>query len=464
MLKNFCSSWKTWGAAVLLGVLSLPTSAWPQDESQSSNPQKPADQNSQQTPPPQNQDTTPVSPMGIEWGNTYFHEIGSAGLLAGNPQGLHWGRLYIPQASINGVEQHFQAQGTGGGVSGSSSFALFQTLVVYDRQFSKNRLALQYQPDVAIQNGQVATNFNNQTASVDWILYSRPRLSIRFSDSFSYYSSQHNVTAQYFVVNTTSPITLTGNFLEGPSRWISDGVNLNIAYAPSARTMITILPRYTFSENGEGVNLNRGIAYGGTISWTRLLSARQSVGLEYSSELIHQGRTVVQDTIYQTFAGTFQRQLSPTWHAGFAAGATTSTTSGTSASRQWNFYGTASVSKTFRRFIAALSYDRSNSFAYGYISSTYADRVDATVQAPLGRRLSLGAGAGYIRQVVPAFGFQAKYGTGHAGYLLAPRAGLSATFDYARKFQGSNGVGLFAGTFDLFSYGILWQPRRPDGQ
>jgi hypothetical protein len=93
------------------------------------------------------------------------------------------------------------------------------------------------------------------------------------------------------------------------------------------------------------------------------------------------------------------------------------------------------------------------------IANQYADRVDLTFQTKIGTRLTWSVGSGYLRQV-QAGGFSGRYITSDAQFLLAPRAGLFATFDYYRKNQAANTNNLFSGNRNIYSFGIRWQPGR----
>jgi hypothetical protein len=93
------------------------------------------------------------------------------------------------------------------------------------------------------------------------------------------------------------------------------------------------------------------------------------------------------------------------------------------------------------------------------IANQYSDRVDLTYQSQITTRISWSAGGGYLRQVQYA-GFSGWYATSNLQFLLAPRAGLFATFNYYRKNQGANASNLFSGNRNIYTFGIRWQPGR----
>jgi hypothetical protein len=86
-------------------------------------------------------------------------------------------------------------------------------------------------------------------------------------------------------------------------------------------------------------------------------------------------------------------------------------------------------------------------------------RIALTYQNRLTQRLSWSVGGGYLRQV-QSDGFSGSYATADVQFLLAPRSGIFAAFDYYHKNQSVNTNDLFSGNQDTFSFGIRWQPGR----
>lgn len=414
-----------------------------------------------------NTSAEPASPLGLAWADSYIHQIGSAGLLAGNREGIGWGSLYIPSASATGVIERLGA--TGSFPATTYSAAVLQTTVIYDHQLRNSRFAVQYAPSMAIAEGQVVGNFSNQNTSLDFLLYTRPRWNVRFSDTFSYYYNQKAFGTPYFDVNPTSGGTVRTSFLNGPSRWLSDSADFSIAYALSRRASISVSPNFVYSESGTGSNLTHAGGYGGNVNWSYRTSERQSVGLHYSAELIHEtfpastlGATGPSlDTLYHTIAGTAARQLSATVLVQGSAGVTTGSGMQTGQSfRNWSFYGTFEIMKKLGRSSLGLNYSRGDTLSSGLISSQFADRVDATYRSEVIRRFGWVIGGGYLRQVATGNGFSGWYATSEGQFLLAPRAGLFSFFNFTHNKQGSNAINLTAGDQDFYSFGIRWQPGR----
>ncbi len=447
--------------SLILAAFFLPNLVSAQEAGQATGNQKPAAQDASKDA--DNKDAEPASPYALAWADSYIRQIGTSGLLAGNREGIGWGSLYIPSAGVSGIVDQFEGTNTTPGATYTA--AVLQTTVVYDHKIGASRIALQYQPSMAIAEGQVVGNFSNQNTSLDWLIYTRPRWNVRFSDGFRYYYTQQSVGLSYLDVNTVTSGVATNNFLDGPGRWLSNHAYMSVAYALSRRSSIAITPNYTFSEAGAGVNLTRGSSYGGSVSWNYRTSERQTVGVQYTGQLLHEaglGTSTLTtgaptDTIFHTIAGTAGRQLSATFFVRGSVGATTSAF-GQNA-RQWSVYGTFGLVKQLGRSSIGLNYSRGDTLSNGLIANQYADRVDLTYQSQISTRLNWSVGGGYLRQVQSG-GFAGWYATSDVQFLLAPRAGLFATFDYYRKNQGANANNLFSGNRNIYSFGLRWQPGR----
>ena len=440
----------------IVAVLSLPTLLDAQESGQEAGKDKLATQDaSRKTGSP---DAEPASPIGLSWTNSYIEQIGTSGVLGGNREGIGWGSLFISSAQLSGIVEDFGATNT----QPSSVFkaAVLQGTVVYNHRIGSGRIAVQYEPNMAFAEGHVVKNFSNQNTNLDILIYSRPRWNVRFSDNFRYYYAQQSSGFPYFDVNPVTAKSVTNSFLDGPSRWLSNTAYLSIGYALSARSSMSITPNYVYSESGIGATLERGASYGGSVNWNYRTSERQTFGLQYTGQLIRETLPTAAsavDTIYNTFAGTTERQLSRTWYIRGALGVTTSSVP--PSQRQWYFYGDLGLVKQLGRSSLGISYSRGDTLSTGLISNQYADRVDLTYQNQTNKRLNWGVGGGYLRQVGSG-GTSGWYTLANAAFLLAPRAGLFSTFNYYHKNQSGNATNLYIGNRDIFTFGLLWQPGR----
>jgi hypothetical protein len=447
--------------SLLLAVFLLPNLGSAQEAGQTAGNQKPAEQ--QASKDAKNTDAEPASPYALAWADSYIRQIGTSGLLAGSREGIGWGSLYIPSAGVTGIMDRIEGSNTAPGASYTS--AVLQTTVVYDHKIGSSRLAAQYQPSMSISQGQIVGNFSSQNTSLDLLIYTRPRWNVRFSDGFRFYYTQQSVGLSYLDVNPVTSGVATNNFLDGPSRWLSNNASMSMAYALSRRASIEISPNYTFSESGAGANLTRGSSYGGSANLNYRTSERQTVGIQYASQLLREAGLgtsssttgALTDSIYHTIAGTAGRQLSATLFVRGALGVTTSSLP--QNTRQWSVYGTFGLVKQLGRSSIGLNYSRGDTLSNGLISNQYADRVDLTYQRQMGTRVSWALGGGYMRQVLSG-GFSGWYATSDVQFLLAPRAGIFASFDYYRKNQSGNTNNLFSGNRNIYSFGLRWQPGR----
>ena len=443
--------------SIFLVTLALPCFAYAQEQNPPGNKGNPASSDSSDKT--QNKDVESANPLGAAWSNTYIRQIGTAGLLAGNPTGLHWGRFYIPTADVRGVVDKLDE--SNGQINDVLVRTLFEGTMVYDREFKRNRFSIQYRPRLAIADGHVLKDFSSQNTSLEMIVYSRPRWSVRVGDAFQYYYTQQSMGNLYFDVDSITSTTLTNSFVDGPGRWLSNSASVHISYAISQRSSISVSPRYSYVESGVGANFNLGQLYGGDVSFNYQTSARQTVGLEYSSQVIHRTSNSGSDSIYQTVGGLLERQFSPGFLVKGALGMSTASFGGNS--RQWYVYGNFGLVRIFSRSSLALSFSRGDSFSDGLISDQFNDRIDLTYRAQLNRRLTLSLGGGYLRETVTG-GFEAKYADAQMDLLAAPKFSLYLFAGYARKNQGTNSFGLFAGDQDLVTFGLRWQPTVTNRQ
>lgn len=443
--------------------LLTPISSQAQATGQAPGKSDPAQDTSQK---PENSAAEPASPVGLSWANTYFYQIGSSGLLAGNRAGIGWGSLYIPSASVTGLVDRFAGTSTQPGTNLDA--AILQTSVVYDHKLGASRLAIQYAPSLAIANGQVIGNYSNQNATFDLLVYARPRWNVRFSDAFSYDYNQQSFGYPYFDVNSATAGSVTNSFLRGPRSWLTNSATVSVAYALSKRASISIIPHFIFSQSGTGATGTHADSYGGTVNWNYLTSERQSVGVEYTGQLIHEtppgtslpSISAASDNLFHTVAVTTARELSATWVVRGALGATTSWFSqGAQNLQQWSFYGALGVVKQVRRSSIGFNYSRGDTLSDGLISGGYADRFDVVFQDQLTKRVNWRFGGGYLRQVQLG-GFSGWYASGDVQFLLAPRAAIYSFLDYTRNNQSVNTNSLFAGHGDVYSFGLRWQPSK----
>jgi len=439
--------------ALLVTILTLPHMARAQEQSSSSSSEKQTTVAGETQNKAENQDAGPSVPTSAIWADSYFRQIGTAGLLAGSPTGLHWGRLYVPTADVRGIVE--QLDGSGGQPNEVFTSTLFDGTVIFDREFRNQRIAVQYQPRLAITDGQVVKNFSNQNTSLDAIIYSRPRWNIRFGDTYQYYYTQQSIDNLYLDVDSITSTTVTNSFVDGPDRWLSNSAYVSVSYAFSQRLSTTVTPRYSYMESGVGASFNVGQLYGGDFSLNYRTSGKQTVGFQYLSQVIHEKTSPNSNTIYQTVAGTIERQISPRWLVKGSAGITTASFGDNS--RQWYAYGTFGLVRAFLRSSLALNYSRGDSFSNGFISDQFTDRVDVTYRSQLTKRLVWALGGGYLREAVTG-GFQAKYADTQLNVLMAPKASLYFFAGYAFKNQAGNSLGLFVGDQHLGSFGIRWQP------
>ncbi len=104
---------------------------------------------------------------------------------------LRWGPVYVRSLELMQNYSKFSNVTSGAqNIFDQNSFnaTVLSTDIVYDRLIKHSRLAVEYAPNVQFVNGQVSSNFMNQTVSLNWVEPLSPRWTLGLSDNLRYYS------------------------------------------------------------------------------------------------------------------------------------------------------------------------------------------------------------------------------------------------------------------------------------
>ena len=377
----------------------------------------------------------------------------SAGYLMPSISPLRWGPLYV------GYAQFSQILDQGSSFNGQGNFqdaaSQFSTAIVFDKQFRKARVAVQYVPRLTVLNGQVFGNFVNQDTGVSIVLQLTPRLSLNFSDHLIYYESKNAFADIFLSADPSSGSTLQRDFIQAPGSWLTNSVNAAFTYGLSARTRIAFAPMYIYAATSTGATpglFSTVNEYGISVSVTHDLTSRSSVSVLYSdqTDLFAGG-----SSDFQTFQGGYSRSFNGGWSLSGNFGVTASSYQ---TARTWSESGSGSAIKKFKRSTASIAYFRGHSFT-GYISKQFSDRIDASYRQYLGRRWTLGGGVGYLRDVVTANGIWGKYGEGQVSFGLTPTLSLFGSYVYV--WQTGDSAVVLSGTTNYLRCGVQWMPHQP---
>lgn len=382
-----------------------------------------------------------------------IQELGHGSWLSPSLSPLHWGSLYVGSAQFLQAYEDIRFASFPDSIVRTS---LFGTSVVYDTTIRGNHLALQWQPQVAIVNGQFQNGLNNENLSVAYATAATPRLTLTLQDHVAYLPLNNVYLSAIFSPTQTANLQSVQNpFLQGPGSWLTNTASVSLSYALTERASLTVSPSYVYvhSYNPNAAVFLGSKQYGGSVSLNYKLDETKTVGLFYSENYV-KFDNVASTVPYTGFGGSLTDQVSPTWFINGSIGAAPSTY-GTPRT-VWSLSGYFDVQKRFERSTATLAYSRGLSL--GQYSSQYlTDRVDLNYTIQLTRRFSAGADAGYQRVAGPPL-FSGEYGSATLGYQLLPSVGISAVYLYANQL-GDN-VQIYSEKQNSAFISLSWAPPR----
>lgn len=402
------------------------------------------------------QDSTSVDhPVAVTTATPQVRQIDGAGFLGPSFSPIRLGPLSLRYA------QYAQVFTRGSSANGQGDFqntaSQLSAGIVFDKQFRKTQVVLQYVPRATIFNGQVFANFVNQDTSANIVFALSPRLTLNLGDHFVYYRSNNSFVDIFLDSDPVSGATLQKDFLQGPASWLLNSVTAPLTYLVSARTRITVAPNYLYATtSGQATTTTIPTAheYGVNVSASHDLTARSSISGLYTEQTdVFPGSSF--KTIYQTLQGGYSHSFNGGWSISGNFGLITVNFQ---SGRSWSESGSASLLKSFRRSRASLAYFRGHAFS-GYITRQFSDRIDANYQQNIGRRMVLGGSVGYLRDVSAVNGIWGKYAQGNVSFGLTST--VSVFSNYVHKWQRGDGQQVFTGDTDFLRFGLQWMPRQP---
>lgn len=381
-------------------------------------------------------------------------ELGHGGWLGANASPLHWGSLSVGSFQFLEAYDEIRNAGTGNGIFRTS---VLGTTIVYDTTIRGNRLALQWQPQVAIENGQFLNDLNSESVQFNFATALSSRMSLGVQDHFGYLPLQALYTDTVLSPSTAANVhSIQNAFLSGPGSWLSNTASVSLGYQLTERTSLTVSPAYNYVHS---FNTNSAVflgsqEYGGTVALNHQLSQTKTVGLFYSGNVV-KFTNAASSVLYNSVGASFVDQLSPTWFLNASVGVAPSTFGGLRL--VWTASGQADLQKRFQTSTATLTLSRGLSLNQ-YNSQYYTDRADLDYQIQLTRRMSAGLGIGYqgVSGTPPLSG---GYASSRLIYQLVPSVAVSAVYRYDRQ-RGDN-IQVYTQTSEGWYLTLTWAPPRP---
>jgi hypothetical protein len=374
---------------------------------------------------------------------------------------LRWGDFSIGSFEYIGIHDSFDPVGMP--IGPWTNLTIFRTSVVFDRYIKKNRIVLQYLPQLAILNGEVHANAGaNNNLAFGTLFALTPRLNLTLQNTFVQVHNNELIPERYLAADAYAGAAVQNNFLDTNGSFISDTVSATLQYDVSPRTTLTVSPmfRYAKATANQVVNYAAdGETYQGVITLGHALTAYRKVGILESYQLIHDTKgTLPSSARFNTTGAFYTEQLARSLWVTANAGAEHQSYSDLVGAAHWGFSGGMSLVEDFsRRVGVVLAYTRGVTFDH-YLTNRRSDRIDASLGFHLTQRLSLTNGVGYFRELGSDPRTSGKYGT--SGITFAMFGHLTAFTDFAYSFQDSNTPQLISGMRRTVSFGIRWQPPR----
>jgi hypothetical protein len=392
-------------------------------------------------------------PQGIE-----VRPAGSSSPLLSYDSFLRWGPIYV--RSIEFFQSYDQIEGVGGGGQGifnqlHFASSIFRTDLVYDRQLNQSRLELEYSPRVTAVNGKVSGEFTNQTANLNWIDQLSPRWTLGVKDSLSYLSARQLFGDYFLSVDAVTGTSLPSSLLDGGGSWLITTTEVTVAYALSPTSSVAVVPFFGYGHVSGPINSAQPFSiyqYGGEVGWKKQLSPSQAMRVNYYSRVVGDFANGV---LYQSGDVGYFRQFGPSTVLGISAGVLTA---GFAQKRQWEFSGSAQLSRKFGRSTAEVGYYRGVPLVNETATQGVAQRIDGSYRLDFSRRWYSQVRGGYEDSLWSVgANVTGKYIAGEAGYNLTPQ--WSCFVSYAHKIQSGTDPFLLTGTRNYYLAGIRWSAR-----
>jgi hypothetical protein len=385
--------------------------------------------------------------------------LGSASPLPLPNGSLRWGDFFVRDFAFAQIYDDASYSGlatgtTASGVGISSNTSLFQTDLVYNHMLRYGQFAVQYEPRLAIINGNVYPDYSNQTLGLNFVTAPTARWTVGFSDTLTYLSSRNIYASFYVDADAQTGASIQNNFLDGPGSLLSEAVGVTASYHLSPRLTLDLSPRFSYLRTA-GLQLGEQISrdYSGTIGLRYQLTARQTVGVFFGTQYI--GITGVPGyTPIYSMGVNYSRQMGPGW---ILSGAIAATRNPAGAGSPWTVTGNVSLVRDFRYFSTGVVFTRD--IATGYVTDDFANRVDGFVNWKMTRMLQWQTSLGAQRGTGTANPISAYYGVTEFDLRLAPR--VVTYLNYGYRLQNGDDVTVFTGHRNFVSGGIRWESSPP---
>ena len=396
----------------------------------------------------------PVDPYGGQ-----IKQVGTGLPLFGtSASSLRWNDFSISSFEYVGIHDSFDPVGQPSGPW--TNINIFRMGVMFDHYIKKNRIVLQYLPQMAIFQGQLHANAGaNNSVSFGMSFDLTPRLNLTVQNIFTQVHSNELIPERYLAADAFAGAAVQNNFLDTNGSFIADTASATVQYRFSPRTSLAISPLFRYAEaTSNRVNyVANGNTYQGVATLSHALTPRRSVGILESYQLLEETTgTAPTSARFNTTGGFYSEQLARAlWITGHV-GAEHQSYSDFPGAGHWGLSAGGTLVDAISPTVGlTLAYTRGITFD-NYLTNRRSDRVDAIIGLHLLSRFVFNNGGGYYRELGNNPRTSGKYVSTSMDYKLSPNFTAYTTFVYS--FQNSNTPQLLSGLRRTVSWGLRWQP------
>jgi hypothetical protein len=404
-------------------------------------------------------DQGPTNPGPVDPFEGQIKQVGTGlPLLGTSTTPLRWYDFSVFSFEYIGIHDSFDPTGQPSGPW--TNINIFRMGLMFDHYIKKNRIVLQYLPQMAIFQGQLHANAGaNNSVSFGMSFDLTPRMNLTLQNIFTQVHSNELIPERYLAADAFAGAAVQNNFLDTNGSFIADTASATLQYRFSPRTSLSVSPLFRYAEaTSNQVNyVANGNTYQAVATLSHALTPRRNVGLMESYQLVEEtAGTVPTSARFNTTGGFYSEQLARALWVTAHAGAEHQAYSDLPGAAHWGLSaGATMVDAVSPTLGLTIAYTRGITFD-NYLTTRRSDRVDAMIGLHMFSRFVFNNGGGYFRELGDDPRTSGKYLSTSVDYKLSPNFTAYSTFSYS--FQNSNTPQLLSGLRRTISWGLRWQP------
>jgi len=404
-------------------------------------------------------DVPPANPGPVDPFAGEIKQVGTGLPLTGtSTTPLRWGDFSVADIEYIGIHDQFIPARSAS--TPWTNITMLRAALMFDHYIKKNRIVLQYLPQLAILSGQIHANAGaNNNVGFGMTFNLTPRLTMTLQDTFTQVHSNQLIPEKYLAADAFAGAVVQNNFLDTNGSFIADTATATFQYGLSPRTTLTVSPMFRYAQATTN-QANYGVdgnTYQGVVTLGYALTPHRSVGFLGSYQLLKQSTGGLPTSAkFFTTGAYYSEQLARSLWITASAGGQYQSYSDLPGAGQWGLATALTLVESFSQKVGlTLAYNRGTGFN-NYLTTSRSDRVDAAIGLHLISRFSWNNGGGYYRELGSDPRTNGKYLSTSGDFQLTKDVSAFSSFTYS--FQNSNTPQLLSGLRRTLSWGIRWQP------